>query len=140
MTAWDFLDEAFKGLINAPGFADALLRLLFITITILILIEISPAKAKPLSNMARKLGRAINADIIDRMVKLEHKAAKEEKDNVRLQLLVLFSDYPQNVSEILEVAHHYFVDLSGDWYMTNMFNNWLTNNNVGQPEWFDPAK
>ena len=110
----------------------------FIAIVVMIMIEISPAKAKPLSNMARKLGRAINADISDRMVKLEHKAAKEEKDNVRLQLLVLFSDYPENVSEILEVAHHYFVDLSGDWYMTNMFNNWLTKNNVGQPEWFNP--
>lgn len=140
MTAWDFLDETFKGLINAPGFADALLRLLFIAIAVMIMIEISPAKAKPLSNMARKLGRAINADISDRMVKLEHKAAKEEKDNVRLQLLVLFSDYPENVSEILEVAHHYFVDIQGDWYMTNMFNNWLTKNNVGQPEWFDPTK
>ena len=111
MTAWDFLDEAFKGLINAPGFADALLRLLFIAIVVMIMIEISPAKAKPLSNMARKLGRAINADISDRMVKLEHKAAKEEKDNVRLQLLVLFSDYPENVSEILEVPEWFNPDI-----------------------------
>ena len=138
MTAWDFLDDTFKWLFDSSGFADALFRLIFVIIAVLVVIEITPSRAKPLSSMARKFGRAINADISDRMVKLEHKAVKEEKDNVRLQLLVLFSDYPENVSEILEVAHHYFVDLSGDWYMTNMFNNWLTKNNVGQPEWFNP--
>lgn len=60
-----------------------------------------------------------------------------EVDIVRTQLLVLLSDYPENVSEIMKVSEHYFSDLEGDWYMTSLFNTWLTKNKIAKPEWFN---
>lgn len=69
-----------------------------------------------------------------------HRLNKNEKDSVRTQMLVLISDYPDDESEILEIARHYFHDLHGDWYMTPIFNKWLAQRNIGKPEWFDPAK
>lgn len=68
---------------------------------------------------------------------LEAKAVKSEKDSVRLQLLVLMSDYPDDTAEILTAAKHYFGELKADWYMTSIFNNYLQAHNIGKPEWFD---
>lgn len=45
-------------------------------------------------------------------------------DTVRTQLLTLMSNYPDNTSEILKVADHYFNDMNGDWYMTQLFEQW----------------
>lgn len=47
-----------------------------------------------------------------------------ELDTVRAQLLTLMSEYPEDESEILKVAEHYFKDLDGDWYMTSLFTKW----------------
>lgn len=68
---------------------------------------------------------------------LEAKAVKSEKDSVRLQLLVLMSDYPDDTAEILTAAKHYFGELKADWYMTSIFNNYLQAHNIGKPEWFE---
>lgn len=67
---------------------------------------------------------------------LKKNTAKNELDNVRLQLLVLMSDYPRERQEIMRVAEHYFKDLKGNWYMTSMFNRWLEDNGIAKPEWF----
>lgn len=67
---------------------------------------------------------------------LKKKLGKLEKDSVRTQLLLLMSDYSDNRQEILEVAQHYFADCKGNWYMTSMFSKWLTDNEIGRPEWF----
>lgn len=49
-----------------------------------------------------------------------------EQDSARTQLLTLMSSYPDNESEIMKVAYHYFHDLNGDWYMTELFSEWAT--------------
>lgn len=67
---------------------------------------------------------------------LEKKAAKNELDAVRLQMLVMMSDYPHETAEIMRIAQHYFSDLHGNWYLTSMFNKWLENNGIAKPEWF----
>lgn len=72
----------------------------------------------------------------DSQEQMKHSLTKTEKDSVRTQLLVLMSDYPDNVSEIMNVAQHYFSDISGNWYMTSMFNKWLISRGLGKPEWF----
>lgn len=72
----------------------------------------------------------------DVLESLKKKLNKLEKDSVRTQLLLLMSDYSGNQQEILEVAQHYFADCKGNWYMTSMFSKWLTDNDIGQPEWF----
>lgn len=63
--------------------------------------------------------------------------AKLEKDGLRTQLLLLILIRPDEQTEILRIAEHYFKVLKGDWYMTSIFNKWLKAENVASPEWFD---
>ncbi len=73
----------------------------------------------------------------DRLETLEKKMSKAELDSVRLQMMVLMSDFPDDKQEILRVAQHYFKDLGGNWFMTSMFYNWLEQNDIAEPEWFN---
>ncbi len=72
---------------------------------------------------------------------LEKELKKIKKDGCRTQLLLLLLIKPEEESEILTLAEHYFKKppngLGGNWYMTNMFKNWLAENEVGKPEWFE---
>lgn len=67
---------------------------------------------------------------------MKESLAKNERDSVRTQLMLLMSDYPNNTSEIMAVAQHYFDDIGGNWYMTSMFNKWLEKEQIGKPDWF----
>ena len=60
-----------------------------------------------------------------------------ERDVLRTQLLVMVVLKPKETQEILTLAEHYFKDLNGDWYMTSIFNKWLLESDIAQPEWFD---
>ena len=60
----------------------------------------------------------------ERIDALTNKVSDVELDTVRAQLLTLMSEYPDDESEILKVAEHYFKDLDGDWYMTTLFSKW----------------
>lgn len=62
---------------------------------------------------------------------------KLEKDGLRTQLLLLILMKPEETSEILTLAQHYFVDLKGNWYMTSIFNKWLEEYEIAEPEWFN---
>ena len=63
-----------------------------------------------------------------------------EKDTLRTQLLLLILMKPGEQQEILMVAEHYFGDLKGDWYMTSLFNRWLLDSDIANPDWFDSEK
>lgn len=73
------------------------------------------------------------SSIINRLITLE-------KDVLRTQLLVLILMRPEEKQEILTIAERYFKKLQGDWYMTSIFNKWLTVSDVAEPEWFDSDK
>lgn len=60
-----------------------------------------------------------------------------EKDVLRTQMLLLILLRPEEKQEILTIAEHYFKDLKGNWYMTSVFNKWLTDHGDDKPEWFD---
>ena len=60
-----------------------------------------------------------------------------EKDVLRTQLLLLILLKGEEKQEILTIAEHYFKDLHGDWYMTSIFNKWLKEKDIAEPEWFD---
>lgn len=60
-----------------------------------------------------------------------------EKDGLRTQLLLLILIQPDEQQEILTLAEHYFKDLHGNWYMTSIFNKWLTKSEIAEPEWFN---
>ena len=60
-----------------------------------------------------------------------------EKDALRTQLLLMIADYPEERTEILKLAQHYFKDLEGNWTATAIFNTWLHKYyNGATPEWF----
>lgn len=69
--------------------------------------------------------------------KIEKNQAVGEKDALRTQLLLMLSDYPHETTEILKLAEHYFKDLEGNWYLTSLFNNWLIDNKIASPSWFE---
>lgn len=59
-------------------------------------------------------------------------------DTCRIQMLLMLTNYPKEVNQIMKIAEHYFRVMGGDWYMTGLFNCWLEEQNVGHPEWFNP--
>ena len=69
-----------------------------------------------------------NKNVKDKLIRLE-------KDGLRTQLLLMILLKPQEKQEILTLGQHYFVELKGNWYMTDIFNKWLEANNE-KPEWF----
>jgi len=68
---------------------------------------------------------------------LEDKLKTLERDGLRTQLLMLMLLKPDSKQEIMTIAQHYFAVLKGDWYMTDMFNHWLTDRGDSAPEWFN---
>jgi len=58
----------------------------------------------------------------------------------RLQLMVLMADYPDKADEIFEVAKYYFTKLNGDFYITTLFESWLSANGHKEPDWFAEYK
>lgn len=68
---------------------------------------------------------------------------KLEKDGIRTQLLLLMLLLPEEKKEILTLGQYYFSKppkgLDGNWYMTSLFDKWITERNSGiKPEWFKP--
>lgn len=57
-------------------------------------------------------------------------------DMARIQLMLLMSDYPDDVSEIMKAAEKYFVTLGGNFYMDTLFAKWLKAHKLPQPSWF----
>ena len=72
-------------------------------------------------------------DVLKRMEKTQKSI---QRDTTRTQLLVLISDYPENASEILMLAEKYFVQLEGNWYMSSIFNKWLSEREMPKPTWY----
>ena len=66
----------------------------------------------------------ITAHIDDRIDTLEKSVNDVRLDTVRLQLDGLIAHDSENVESILSVAKVYFLDMNGDWYMTEKFKKW----------------
>lgn len=73
----------------------------------------------------------------DNKKNIEGKLSTLEKDVLRTQLLMLILMRPDSKQEILTIGQHYFRDLHGDWYMTGVFNKWISETGTMEPEWFD---
>ena len=78
-----------------------------------------------------------NKEIEARLDKLDEKQIVAEKDSCRTQLLILMVDYPDETGEIMRIAKHYFDDLSGDWYLTSLFKQYLHKKDLPDPVWFN---
>ena len=73
----------------------------------------------------------------DTRTNIKGKLDRLEKDVLRTQLLLLILLKGEEQQEILTIAEHYFKDLHGDWYMTSIFNKWLKEKKIADPDWFD---
>ena len=74
----------------------------------------------------------------DELKEINERLDKGDKDNVRIQLLLLMKDYdPNDESELLKCAQHYFVDLKGNWWITPKFNRFIEKQGIAKPEWLD---
>ena len=67
---------------------------------------------------------------------LKDEILKLKKDGIRTQMLVLICLKPEEKKEILTLGETYFKKLEGNWYMTSIFNKWLTDTKTAKPEWF----
>jgi len=74
--------------------------------------------------------------IEEKLDKIEANQQMAEKDALRTQLLMMIADYPDEVTDILRLAEHYFKDLKGNWTATTVFNHWLKSRNIAEPDWF----
>ena len=75
-------------------------------------------------------------DVLKELKEIKELCNIHEKDICRSQLLLLIADYPEDKKEIMKLAEHYFEDLNANWYMSSIFNTWLEQNKITQPDWF----
>lgn len=67
---------------------------------------------------------------------IKGKLDRLEKDGLRTQLLLMIMLKGDEKKEILTLGQHYFDDLHGNWYMTDIFNKWLEEKGHSKPDWF----
>lgn len=66
---------------------------------------------------------------------IKDKIEKIERDQCRIQLMMLINHFPKNKSEILAVAEHYFTELEGNWYMSEIFSEYCSEHDIECPIW-----
>lgn len=75
-------------------------------------------------------------NIEDERKSIKDTLVKLEKDGLRTQLLLLILLKPEEKTEILKIAEHYFVKLKANWYMSGIFKKWCVEHDL-KPDWFD---
>lgn len=74
--------------------------------------------------------------ILEDQVKIMDAQKKHEGDIVRVELKMMIADFPDDETDILRLAEHYFRDLHGNWVMATIFKKWLADRHLELPNWF----
>lgn len=90
-------------------------------------------KQKEMSNEYRQDTERRIQHFFDSVEKIMQITQDTRKDTIRIQLLLVMEDQPDNIDTILRLAETYFIDLKGDWYMSNTFNKWAKQHDVVVP-------
>lgn len=69
------------------------------------------------------------------LTELSKEVSLLKKDDLRTQLMVMIRDFPNEKTDILRLGQHYFEDLHGNWVLTNIFTEWLMENDIVIPNW-----
>ena len=72
----------------------------------------------------------------DKLDKIIAEQKKNEKDQLRTQLLVMMTLMPNSHEEIMQLAERYFKELKGDWFYSSLFAKWIKENKIEKPLWF----
>ncbi len=73
--------------------------------------------------------------LIDEQKDIRNLIKQQEKDSLRTELKLMISDFPDEESDILRLAEHYFRDLHGNWTMSNIFTRWCKEREIEIPTW-----
>lgn len=76
--------------------------------------------AAQVSELQSNLGRQVENLQSD----LKEARLSSDLSDARLELNTLIAHNPTNVLEIEKVARYYFIDLGGDWYMSQIYSDW----------------
>ena len=63
-----------------------------------------------------------------------------DQGNVRLQIMVLIHLYPQRNEEIMKLGRKYFIEFGGNYYLTSIFKQYIEDNHLQYPTWWDDLK
>jgi len=74
-------------------------------------------------------------EIEKKLEAIEKNQKTAEKDTLRTQLLVMIADFPDETTDILRLAEHYFKDLDGNWVASALFNEWAKEHCESAPTW-----
>ena len=74
-------------------------------------------------------------EIEKKLEAIEKNQKTAEKDTLRTQLLVMIADFPDETTDILRLAEHYFKDLDGNWVASALFNEWAKDHCESAPTW-----
>ena len=74
---------------------------------------------------------------IDYVKKIESKLGYIDQGLIRMQLLVLISNYPDRIEEIMKLAEQYFCKFHGNYYLTSLFKRYLDDKMLTYPQWFN---
>lgn len=74
-------------------------------------------------------------EIEKKLEAIEKNQKTAEKDTLRTQLLVMIADFPEETTDILRLAEHYFKDLDGNWVASALFNEWAKEHCESAPTW-----
>ena len=90
------------------------------------------------TKQSRKTGLESKVDKLTGDIAEINKAQKKaEGDIIRVELKLMISDFPDEESDILRLAEHYFKDLHGNWVMATTFTAWLESRGLPSPSWYD---
>lgn len=76
-------------------------------------------------------------EVIADQKKIMDAQKKHEGDIVRVELKMMIADFPDDESDILRLAQHYFKDLHGNWVAAAVFKKWLSDRHLELPNWFE---
>ena len=85
------------------------------------------------------IGSGLLSTIVSSIINVANKKSKLkklEKDTVRLQLLFLMYNTPDERQEIMTLAQYYFETLKANWYLSSLFDKWLKKQGLQRPNWF----
>lgn len=77
------------------------------------IVEIVEQQISPLSTEVREIKEQVDESAHDTRL-----------STTRLELNTLITHSPTNILEIEKIAKHYFVELGGDWYMSQIYSDW----------------
>lgn len=82
------------------------------------------AKLQDVSAQVVEVQDSISKQVNTLKDELEATGNESRLGRTRLELTTLIAHSPTNILEIEKVARYYFVDLGGDWYMSQIYSDW----------------